>query len=104
MLPLLRLRSKKQALVAELLQPEAQHPRPTYVPADLSTSSLDTVLQRDAAFDSSLPTLFTIEGLVYYLSTVTACRVHGETHVQPALEGGPMSCCMHARPHAALGW
>lgn len=66
--------SKKQALVAELLQPVAQYPRPSYVPADLSAVSLDAaLLLHGGAFDPPAPTLFTIEGLIYYLPEVRAC-------------------------------
>lgn len=80
----------------ELLQPEATFPRPTFLAADLSQQPLDTLLLSAAAtpapapaepagntaaaaagsgssqgskgFDPSRPTLFTVEGLVYYLS------------------------------------
>lgn len=70
---------KKQQLVNELLQPEATFPRPIFLSADLATKSLDAVLlgttssnnsttaAAAAAFDPSKPTLFTVEGLIYYL-------------------------------------
>lgn len=74
MVPLLVLsRRKKQQLVAQLLQPEASYPRPTYIAADLASTPLDTVLQSataagpQQAFDPCAPTLFTVEGLIYYL-------------------------------------
>lgn len=65
---------KKQQLVADLLQPEASFPRPTFLAADLASTSLDTVLLAPAPtsnsgsrFDPAQPTLFTVEGLIYYL-------------------------------------
>lgn len=59
----------------QLLQPESAYPRPTYLPADLSQVSIDQVLMTAAhittttnrPFDLQLPTLFTVEGLIYYL-------------------------------------
>ena len=39
---------------------------PVYVPADLSQQDLGTALS-STGFDPSLPTLFTMEGLIYYL-------------------------------------
>lgn len=74
--------SKKQKLVDELLQPESAYPRPTYIAADLSTTSIDRVLlqqqsagnnsstQGSSNFDPTAPTLFTVEGLIYYLPEV----------------------------------
>jgi hypothetical protein len=71
--------------VHELLQPEATFPRPTYLAADLASYSLDSVLMglhtpsgsngghagsnggSSSRFDPSQPTLFTVEGLIYYL-------------------------------------
>jgi hypothetical protein len=69
---------KKQHLVHELLQPEATFPRPTFLAANLATTPLDAVLlgassssikYSSVAFDPSKPTLFTVEGLTYYLPT-----------------------------------
>lgn len=66
------------------------YPRPTYIPADLSTVSIDKVLlQQDVppasksssggskAFDPNLPTLFTVEGLIYYLPEAAVQQLFG---------------------------
>lgn len=72
--------AKKQQLVQQLLQPEASHPRPVFIGADLSKVSLDQALLEPSyaaastagaavGFDPTQPTLFTVEGLIYYLPT-----------------------------------
>ncbi len=48
--------------------------KPVYVAADLSREDLTTVLQ-STGFDASKPTLFTIEGLIYYLPEAAAHRL-----------------------------
>ena len=59
---------KKQQLVKSCLP--ASVPRPTYVGANLAAVPLDEAL-RDTAFDPSRKTLFTCEGLIYYLPDVS---------------------------------
>jgi hypothetical protein len=85
---------KKQELVDAVLQPPSSFPRPSFLAADLATTPLDTALlthtnsstntndsntksdsgngssgsSSSGKFDPSQPTLFTVEGLVYYLT------------------------------------
>eukprot|EP01025_Chloroclados_australasicus_P023684 TRINITY_DN2396_c0_g1_i4.p1 TRINITY_DN2396_c0_g1~~TRINITY_DN2396_c0_g1_i4.p1 ORF type:complete len:400 (-),score=58.39 TRINITY_DN2396_c0_g1_i4:3780-4979(-) len=56
---------KKQAMVNKLLSAD-RFPRPEYVAADLSKASLEDALE-STSFDPTQRTLFTIEGLIYYL-------------------------------------
>eukprot|EP01023_Acetabularia_acetabulum_P037892 TRINITY_DN3618_c0_g1_i1.p1 TRINITY_DN3618_c0_g1~~TRINITY_DN3618_c0_g1_i1.p1 ORF type:complete len:393 (+),score=88.68 TRINITY_DN3618_c0_g1_i1:234-1412(+) len=56
---------KKQEMVNKLL-PEERFPRPEYVAADLGKVSLQDALE-GTSFDPTQRTLFTIEGLIYYL-------------------------------------
>jgi methyltransferase (TIGR00027 family) len=54
----------KAALVSKLF---SAAPRPDFVAADLSTTPLATALGRSPRFDAARPTLFTAEGLLYYV-------------------------------------
>jgi hypothetical protein len=47
--------AKKQQLVQQLLQPEASHPRPVFIAADLSRVSLDQALLEPSYAASSKP-------------------------------------------------
>ncbi|KAI3425331.1 hypothetical protein D9Q98_009095 [Chlorella vulgaris] len=58
--------SKKQALVKSVLPGPEVLPRPVYVAADLGRVTLGQALQ-GTGFDPSQPTVFTCEGLIYYL-------------------------------------
>jgi O-methyltransferase involved in polyketide biosynthesis len=53
--------------VERLLQPPEHYPLPHYIAADLSRVPLAEVLSSCPLFNPNLPTLFTVEGLVYYL-------------------------------------
>ena len=57
--------------MASCLPPPAELPRPTYVAADLSKVTLDAALD-GTGFSPSKRTLFTMEGLIYYLPPVRA--------------------------------
>jgi len=57
--------------------PQCNYPRPVYMAADLSKDDLARLLTSSnddstagTGFDPSLPTLFTLEGLIYYLPGV----------------------------------
>eukprot|EP00983_Pelagomonas_calceolata_P088689 1157230-Pelagomonas_calceolata.AAC.6 len=56
---------------------EAEHDHvepPVYVPADLSSMDLGIALA-STGFDASVPTLFTVEGLIYYLPPAAARKL-----------------------------
>ncbi|KXZ54443.1 hypothetical protein GPECTOR_5g95 [Gonium pectorale] len=57
---------RKRELVEKLGFVKAGASMPTYVAADLSRTSLADAL-RGTGFDATQPTLFTVEGLIYYL-------------------------------------
>ena len=52
--------------------PPPQVPPPVFVAADLSSVTVAQALA-GTNFDASSPTLFCIEGLIYYLPEVRAC-------------------------------
>jgi O-methyltransferase involved in polyketide biosynthesis len=52
----------------------AQVEPPVYVPADLSKMDLGTALA-STGFDATVPTLFTMEGLIYYLPPSAARKL-----------------------------
>ena len=51
----------------QLLQPPEHYPRPHFIAADLSKVPLADALSTCNQFNPRLPTLFTVEGLIYYL-------------------------------------
>ncbi|KAF5840324.1 S-adenosyl-L-methionine-dependent methyltransferase [Dunaliella salina] len=66
--------TRKQKLVSKLnMVPPGVEP-PVFVPADLSRMDLGTALA-STGFDTSVPTLFTLEGLIYYLPPAAARKL-----------------------------
>lgn len=76
---------QKQVLAERVLRPAAEAGPPTaqgrtpaitYLAADLAVQPLSTtLLQHAAGFDASAPTLFTLEGLLYYLPQQSVRRL-----------------------------
>eukprot|EP00775_Hariotina_reticulata_P011525 gene11525-11668_t len=73
---------KKQQMVQQLFVPQCNYPRPVYIAADLSKEDLARMLlgsnnstTAGTGFDPSLPTLFTLEGLIYYLPEAAVKRL-----------------------------
>lgn len=67
---------KKQELVDAVLS-AAAFPRPTFVAADLAVNPLMDVLAAVPDYDAAAATLFTMEGLIYYLPEDSVARLFG---------------------------
>lgn len=67
---------KKQQLVHELFQPAHRYLRPQFIGADLSRMTLCQALA-NTGFDPAQATLFTVEGLIYYLPEPAVRQLFG---------------------------
>jgi methyltransferase (TIGR00027 family) len=73
----------KRALIDATLPDAARYPRPAYVAADLSVTSLADALA-GTGFDASQPTFFLVQGLVMYLAPAAVAGLLGSVRALSA--------------------
>ncbi|KAK9828813.1 hypothetical protein WJX72_002206 [[Myrmecia] bisecta] len=66
--------AKKQSLIEKVLKDATKYPRPEYIAADLSCISLARALST-SSYEPAQKTIFTCEGLLYYLPQGAAHRL-----------------------------